>query len=565
MLLMGLLTALSLYVAQRDTAKSFAENFQREFQSAVAGRQALAEARRAMLAEHCRTLVRKPRIHAALEDNALDLLYPSARDELRDLMARDAEGPPHGLPAEFYRFLDAGGAVIPAGNAEYAGKLTEQEETQLALPRAPEGEQIGYLERSAGASATIDETIAMPIVSSESGETIAALIVGFQAPAFGSPSKAGIKSGVWLNGRMHLREVSVEGQTALGKEVAHFLRNDVAQKSFPVVVDGAPQLLFCKLLNPGSLFPPGYEVCLYPLTESRARQRQLQWQILGAGALLMLVGLVTSQAIAAQFSAPVERLAVDSEANRALRVKAEAELEATSLELERAERFSSDASHQLKTPVAVLRAGLEELLVREDLPEPARQEVEALIGQTSRLTHIVEDLLLLSRMDAGRLQLDFSPVNISQLIDAWLDDLSALPDDLNLTAQTDVPPNLCIAGEKRYTTLILQNLLVNATKYNRPGGWIRVSAEVKDGWVLLNICNSGAPIPLAAQEHIFERFHRGGAAENVPGHGLGLNLARELARIHGGDLCLVRSDSSGTEFQARFRLAEAARPAYVGA
>jgi signal transduction histidine kinase len=67
--------------------------------------------------------------------------------------------------------------------------------------------------------------------------------------------------------------------------------------------------------------------------------------------------------------------------------------------------------------------------------------------------------------------------------------------------------------------------------------------------------NTGRPIPAAAQEHIFERFHRGSVGENVPGHGLGLNLARELARLHGGDLRLVRSAEGWTEFEARFRLA----------
>ena len=132
------------------------------------------------------------------------------------------------------------------------------------------------------------------------------------------------------------------------------------------------------------------------------------------------------------------------------------------------------------------------------------------------------------------------------------DDFEAVPDGLQLDTETEFPAGLHIAGEKRYTELILQNLLENARKYNRPGGRIRITAEEENGRVLVSVCNKGQPIPPAVQAHIFERFHRGSEGENIPGHGLGLNLARELARIHGGDLRLVRSDEEWTEFEVRF-------------
>ena len=274
---------------------------------------------------------------------------------------------------------------------------------------------------------------------------------------------------------------------------------------------------------------------------------------MGAGGLLLLGALGASHVLASRLSMPVEKLAVDSEANRALRIRAEVALELTGQELQRSARFSADASHQLKTPVTVLRAGLEELLTGENLAPETREEIAGLVHQTFRLTSIIEDLLLLSRLDAGRLQLSLSPVNLTLLVEAWLDDLGTLADGLDLAIETDLAPNLMIAGEKRYTTLIIQNLLENARKYNRPGGRIRVSAGTEDGAIVLTIGNTGRPIPPAAQEHIFERFHRGTVGENVPGHGLGLNLARELARIHGGDLRLIRSDDAWTEFAVRFR------------
>jgi signal transduction histidine kinase len=271
---------------------------------------------------------------------------------------------------------------------------------------------------------------------------------------------------------------------------------------------------------------------------------------------LLLGGLAASHFLSSRLSAPVTKLAVDSEENRSQRVRAETALDLTNKELQRSARFSADASHQLKTPVTVLRAGLEELLAGETVSVGLREEVSALIHQTYRITSVIEDLLLLSRMDAGRLQIDFRPVDLALLVEAWLDDLSALPEQTELKIETEIPDTLMVAGEKRYLTLILQNLLENAQKYNRSAGRIRLTARCEDGWAILTVGNTGRPIPGPAQEHIFERFHRGTAAENVPGHGLGLNLARELARLHGGDVRLARSDEQWTEFEVRFRVAD---------
>jgi signal transduction histidine kinase len=103
----------------------------------------------------------------------------------------------------------------------------------------------------------------------------------------------------------------------------------------------------------------------------------------------------------------------------------------------------------------------------------------------------------------------------------------------------------------------LKNLLDNARKYNRPGGTIRINARPANETVELRVANTGRGIPIEEQPYIFERFHRAGAGEDVPGHGLGLNLARELARLHGGDLRLVRSDGKWTEFCASFCAATA--------
>lgn len=557
MLAVSVVTLVALFVAQDRLEQNVARELEQAFQAELATLQRTREIRQVALVERCRALVRKPRIHAALEDDALDLLYPSAEDELRDIMAAATGGEGLGLQAEFYRFLDRNGRVIPTAGRRAMGWLEPSVEAQLALPSVPAAPQAGYVVTTSIDGVRVLEILAHPIVSTETGEAIAALVLGFKPFELRDLPGAGMRSGIWLGDRLHSETMSAAMQAELADALRRRLDGATAAgRGARVMLKGEPHLVFVQALNPGASYPRADEVCVYSLAGLAARQRELRWQVIGGGALLLSLGLVVSHVAAGRLSAPVERLAVDSENAEEQRARAEAALEMTHAELQRAARFSADASHQLKTPVTVLRAGLEELLAAEHRDPAECEQISALIHQTYRLSSLVEDLLLLSRMDAGRLRLEPGTVDVAQLIAASLDDLSALPDERALRTETDFPPELWIAGEKRYTAIILQNLLENARKYNEPGGVIRIRAWRDAEWVRVAIANTGRPIPPAAQPHIFERFHRAAVGENVPGYGLGLNLARELARLHGGDLRLIRSDATGTEFEASFRRAE---------
>jgi signal transduction histidine kinase len=557
-----------LFFAQRNTASSVRLGFQREFQDELAALHAVQAVRHAALAERCRELARKPRIHAALEDGALDLLYPSARDELLDVMESDEASNPepgaYALRARYYRFLDGKGRVIAPPDAKDVGELMPTEESQLNLSALPDKPQTGYVLRGAGTDTeTIDEVIAMPIISTESGATIATIVLGFKPPTLGGGNpEAWIQGGIWLGGHLELPALPAASRDELAGQLTRAIAaSDGDHGGFDFLAEGDPYLVSFKRLNPGSLFPAAFEVSIFPLAASISREHRLVWEFIGAGALLLAGAFLASHFLSRRLSAPVERLAVDSEENREHWHRAEAALESTSQELQRSARFSADASHQLKTPVTVLRAGLEGLLAGESLGPEAREEVSALVHQTFRLASVIEDLLLLSRMDAGRLQIQFAKLNLSSVLEALMDDLGALPDIFDLEIDADIPPALWITGEKRYAELILQNLLENARKYNHTGGRVRISAAEHDDWAVVTVGNTGPAIPPSSQAHIFERFHRGAVGENVPGHGIGLNLARELARLHGGDLRLSRSDEEWTEFELRFKLS---RPAASG-
>ena len=554
MVIVATLTGLGLYLAQRKVTADAERNLQATFQAELSSLHKLEELRHAALTDRCNALAAKPRIHAAIEDNAIDLLYPSAKDELRDLM--EGEEPPpeqaaQSLHAKFYRFLDTKGEVMKPPNPHDVGELDARTEAQLALSKLPTTQQIGYIQENTEAGAgSIDEVIAVPIFSTDTGEVISALVIGFK-PLELEDKHAGMKSGIWANGHLYLPALPGSTQASLNDKLAGALANsDQGENNFRVDVGGAQHLLFYKRLNPDSLFPPAYEMCVYPLSYSLAELHRLRWQIGGAGALLLLGGFVASHLVALRLSVPVKKLALDSEENRAQRKRAEAALASTAEELKRSTRYSADASHQLKSPVTVFRLGLESLLAREDFKPEVYEELSALLHQTHRLTGVIDDLLLLSRMDAGHLQIASTSVNLSELIDQWLDDLGALPDSPDVKIEKEFPRRLFVAGEKRYTSLIVQNLLENARKYNRPGGRIRVSAHSNAGDVVLTIGNTGRTI--SAGENIFERFHHSSTPSPASGHGMGLNLARELARLHGGDLRLVSSENDWTEFEVRF-------------
>src|SRR6059058_2538156 len=167
MVIVATLTALGFFLAQRKVTADAERNLQQTFRTELSSMHKVEELRHAALADRCNALAGKSRIHAAIEDDAIDLLYPSAKDELRDLMEGD-EPPPEqaaqSLHATFYRFLDSTGAVIKPPNPYDVGELDAKTETQLALSRLPDTQQIGYIRKNTETGeGTIDEVIAVPI------------------------------------------------------------------------------------------------------------------------------------------------------------------------------------------------------------------------------------------------------------------------------------------------------------------------------------------------------------------------------------------------------------------
>jgi two-component system heavy metal sensor histidine kinase CusS len=212
-------------------------------------------------------------------------------------------------------------------------------------------------------------------------------------------------------------------------------------------------------------------------------------------------------------------------------------------------RFSADASHHLKTPLAVLRAGIEEILTDPKSSAIQQARANALLDQVHHLTSVSENLLLLARADAGRLDLERREFDLREVLDGACDDARTLAEPRGIKVETDMPDHLPIVGDPFAISLIVQNLIDNAIKYNQRGGCIRLMAQARDGQVELAVANKGEPIPKERADQIFERFYRARSNQRAPGQGLGLSIARELAIAHGGQLSLARSDPDWTEFR----------------
>jgi signal transduction histidine kinase len=219
-------------------------------------------------------------------------------------------------------------------------------------------------------------------------------------------------------------------------------------------------------------------------------------------------------------------------------------------------RFMADASHELRTPVAVLRTEADITLSRPHRSEDEyRESVAVMRDSARRLGRIVDDLFLLARADAGHLPIRHGPIYLEEVIDDAARAVRALAQERGVRIDVKPLEDSPFSGDADLLGRLLLNLLDNAIKHSPSGGTVTLSlARVgREYWI--GIADEGKGIPPEAQAQIFERFFRvdktrsrSGATE-TSGAGLGLAIARWIAEAHGGRLELVRSNDTGTEFQ----------------
>jgi two-component system, OmpR family, sensor histidine kinase MtrB len=208
-----------------------------------------------------------------------------------------------------------------------------------------------------------------------------------------------------------------------------------------------------------------------------------------------------------------------------------------------ARRFAADVSHELRTPLSTLTAVMDVLSAVTQNLEPAAQESAQLaITETHRLVRLVEDLMEVSRFDAGTAQLRVEAVEVVGAIGDCLRARSWL-DQVNLTA----PEQIWLPLDRRRLDVIVANLVANAIRHGRPPVLVQVSQTPEQ--VLITVVDNGPGLDEAVLAHIFDRFYKADAARSrTPGSGLGLAIALENARLHGGDLIAANAENGGAQF-----------------
>ncbi len=214
-------------------------------------------------------------------------------------------------------------------------------------------------------------------------------------------------------------------------------------------------------------------------------------------------------------------------------------LERLDRSFKQATRFSADAAHELKTPLTILQGQLNQLLQDAPAGSPLQQQLGKLLEEVQRLSVIIRKLLLLSLADAGHIKVNLAPVILDEFLESIIEDVEILAPALEVTQ--GLAPGLTVMADQALLQQAVQNLVNNAIKYNIPNGKIRLELCRHENNVRLSVANTSTGIAEEDRKRVFHRFYRADPAHSreVDGTGLGLSLAREILRSHGGKLWLA--------------------------
>src|SRR3954467_11825257 len=219
-------------------------------------------------------------------------------------------------------------------------------------------------------------------------------------------------------------------------------------------------------------------------------------------------------------------------------------------------RFTADASHELKTPLMVLRAGVERALIHPGTPPEMLQSLDETLAQINQMTEMVENLLTLARADEGRAPLAVEESDLREVVADVAETAGMLGEGAGGSAVHAVPGSpVRLAIDRHRIREMLLNMVTNAIKYTPQGGTIACNLEQDDGAVTVTVRDSGIGIAPGDLPHIFDRFWRADQARSRtgerPGTGLGLSITKWIAEAHGGSITVQSRPGRGSAFTVR--------------
>jgi heavy metal sensor kinase len=213
-------------------------------------------------------------------------------------------------------------------------------------------------------------------------------------------------------------------------------------------------------------------------------------------------------------------------------------------------RFSADASHELQTPLTILKGEMEVALRAPRSPEEYQRILKSSLEEIDRIVHLVGGLLLLARADAGVLRRESRRVDFTQLLEEFYGQAKALAQRKAVNLLLGEMEPLATQGDYELLKRLLFNLIDNGIKYTPGGGRVTVSLRRQGEWIALKVSDTGIGISPEEQGEIFQRFYRSAEARSLSegGAGLGLCIARSIAEAHGGRIEVESSPGKGSTF-----------------
>ncbi len=215
-------------------------------------------------------------------------------------------------------------------------------------------------------------------------------------------------------------------------------------------------------------------------------------------------------------------------------------------------QFMTDASHELRTPVTTTRTAAAVALQQQHRDEAEyRDTLKIVEEQAARLSRVVDDMFTLARADAGNYPVRMTPMYLDEVIDEIVRAARVVAGTRDVSVETTVVPSAAFTGDEELVRRMVTNLVDNAVRHTPNGTTVRIELDQTDAGYAIAVKDQGPGIPPEIREHIFERFFRADASRRRSardGAGLGLALARWIARAHGGDVALARSSQAGSTF-----------------
>lgn len=211
--------------------------------------------------------------------------------------------------------------------------------------------------------------------------------------------------------------------------------------------------------------------------------------------------------------------------------------------------MSDNIAHDLKSPITRIRGMAEVTLTTGKGIEEYENMAAGTVEECDRLLDMINTMLMITKTESGVHPLDYQQVDMPRLVRDACELMATVAEDRGLSLACETPETLPLVGDPRMIQRILANLLDNAIKYTPSGGSVKVSlSAIDDGEALVTVQDTGMGIPPEDLPHIFERFYRCDQSRSEPGTGLGLSLARALARAHHGDITLTSTLGQGSTF-----------------